>query len=61
MPTSGRLPSVCKPVMPPLRCSGSVKGFAFWPQIAMGQPPLTTVRQAQVAETSVDMFLACYD
>ena len=37
-----------------------VKGFAFWPQIAMGQPPLTTAQQKQVAEAAVDMFLAYY-
>ncbi|UHQ19871.1 TetR/AcrR family transcriptional regulator [Lysobacter sp. KIS68-7] len=37
-----------------------VKGFAFWPQIAMGQPPLTPEKQKQVAESAVDMFLSYY-
>ncbi|MBP0590103.1 TetR/AcrR family transcriptional regulator [Paraburkholderia sp. LEh10] len=39
---------------------GLVKGFAFWPQVTMGQPPLTTDEQKKVAESSADMFLACY-
>ncbi|WP_323120248.1 TetR/AcrR family transcriptional regulator [Burkholderia alba] len=39
---------------------GLVKGFAFWPQIALGQPPLSVAMQRQVAESSVDMFLAHY-
>lgn len=37
-----------------------VKGFAFWPQIAMGQPALSAAQQAQVAESAVDMFLGHY-
>lgn len=37
-----------------------VKGFAFWPQITMGQAPLTPAQQAQVAASAVDMFLASY-
>ena len=37
-----------------------VKGFAFWPQIAMGQPALTTAQGKQVAVAAVDMFLAHY-
>ena len=37
-----------------------VKGFSFWPQITMGQPPLDKVQQRQVAESAADMFLACY-
>jgi TetR/AcrR family transcriptional regulator, regulator of autoinduction and epiphytic fitness len=39
---------------------GLVKGFAFWPQIALGQPPLSADRQRTVAEAAVDMFLAHY-
>jgi TetR/AcrR family transcriptional regulator of autoinduction and epiphytic fitness len=38
---------------------GQVKGFAFWPQVAMGQPELDEAQQAAVVETAVDMFL-CY-
>ncbi|TYT26152.1 TetR/AcrR family transcriptional regulator [Luteimonas viscosa] len=37
-----------------------VKGVAFWPQVAMGQPPLTQAQQAAVAESAVEMFLARY-
>ena len=37
-----------------------VKGFAFWPQLATGQPPpvsLSPEQQTQVAESAVAMFL----
>ena len=34
-----------------------VKGFAFWPQITMGQPPLDTTQQRQVADSATDMVL----
>ena len=37
-----------------------VKGFAFWPQVAMGQPLLAEPAQAAVATAAVDMFLARY-
>jgi len=36
---------------------GLVKGSAFWPQIAMGQPPLTAKQRKLFAETVADMFL----
>ncbi|MCJ8204270.1 TetR/AcrR family transcriptional regulator [Pseudomonas sp. RGM2987] len=39
---------------------GLIKIFAFWPQISMGQPSLTEAEQAQVIESALDMFLACY-
>lgn len=39
---------------------GMVKAFAFWPQLAMGQPPLTTALQTQVVGDAVDMFLGFY-
>lgn len=39
---------------------GLIKGFAFWPQLTMGQPALTRTEQAQVADSAVDMFLAYY-
>ncbi|MEX3918520.1 TetR/AcrR family transcriptional regulator [Paraburkholderia sp. BR10872] len=39
---------------------GIVKAFAFWPQVAMGQPPLDDAQQRQVAESSADLFLARY-
>ncbi|MDR6990517.1 TetR/AcrR family transcriptional regulator [Luteimonas sp. 3794] len=37
-----------------------VKGFAFWPQMSMGQPALDAAQQRQVAEGAVDMFIARY-
>jgi TetR/AcrR family transcriptional regulator of autoinduction and epiphytic fitness len=37
-----------------------VKAFAFWPQVTMGQPPLSVDEQRQVAESAADMFLARY-
>jgi TetR/AcrR family transcriptional regulator of autoinduction and epiphytic fitness len=37
-----------------------VKGFAFWPQIAMGQPPISEAMQQQVVDAAVEMFLAQY-
>lgn len=39
---------------------GMVKAFAFWPQLAMGQPPLSAAQQAQVVGDAVDMFLGFY-
>ncbi len=39
---------------------GLVKAFAFWPQVTMGQPPLSKDEQNNVAESAADMFLACY-
>ena len=39
---------------------GVVKAFAFWPQVAMGQPPLGEAQQRQIAESSADLFLARY-
>jgi len=48
------------PVFASMQLQGLVKGFAFWPQIAMGQPPLTTAQQKQVTDAAVEMFLAYY-
>lgn len=39
---------------------GLLKSLAFWPQLSMGQPPLSAAKQKHVAESSVDMFLARY-
>jgi TetR/AcrR family transcriptional regulator of autoinduction and epiphytic fitness len=35
-----------------------VKGAAFWPQVAMGQPRLTARAQKLLAATTVDLFLS---
>jgi TetR/AcrR family transcriptional regulator of autoinduction and epiphytic fitness len=37
-----------------------VKSFAFWPQLAMGQPPLAPAVQQQVLADAVEMFLGFY-
>lgn len=39
---------------------GMVKAFAFWPQLAMGRPPLDAAQQQQVLADAVDMFLGFY-
>jgi TetR/AcrR family transcriptional regulator, regulator of autoinduction and epiphytic fitness len=43
-----------------LQLQGLIKSLAFWPQLSMGQPPLSAARQKHVAESSVDLFLAYY-
>ncbi|RDS81773.1 TetR/AcrR family transcriptional regulator [Dyella psychrodurans] len=48
------------PVFASHQLQGLIKGFAFWPQITLAQPPLDAAAQKQVAETAVDMFLAYY-
>jgi TetR/AcrR family transcriptional regulator, regulator of autoinduction and epiphytic fitness len=49
------------PVFASMQLQGLVKGFAFWPQVTLGQPPLGAAQQKQVAESAVDMFLAYYE
>lgn len=39
---------------------GLVKSFAFWPQVAMGQPAVAGPAQRALAESAADMFLARY-
>lgn len=56
---AGRL-KIADPVFASQQLQGLVKGFAFWPQITLGQPPLNAAMQRQVAESAVDMFLAHY-
>jgi TetR/AcrR family transcriptional regulator, regulator of autoinduction and epiphytic fitness len=56
---AGRL-KIADPVFASHQLQGLVKGFAFWPQITLGQPPLNAAMQRQVAESAVDMFLAHY-
>ncbi|AXL48676.1 TetR family transcriptional regulator [Paraburkholderia caffeinilytica] len=48
------------PVFASHQLQGLVKAFAFWPQVTMGQPPLSADEQRQVAESAADMFLARY-
>jgi len=39
---------------------GLVKSFAFWPQVTLGQPPLSREARKRVADSAVAMFLGCY-
>lgn len=56
---AGRLRKV-DPVFAAQQLHGLVKGFAFWPQITMGQPALSVAMQEQVVESAVEMFLGHY-
>lgn len=55
----GRL-KVVAPEFAAQQIHGLLKSFAFWPQISMGQPGLSAEEQHRVAESALDMFLACY-
>jgi len=48
------------PMLAAQQLQGLVKAFAFWPQVTMGQPPLSEEEQKKVADSAADMFLACY-
>jgi len=48
------------PLYASMLLQGMIKGFAFWPQITLGQPVLTPAQRKQVADTATDMFLAYY-
>lgn len=39
---------------------GMLKAFAFWPQLTLGQPPLTAEAQRQLLADCLDMFLGFY-
>lgn len=54
--TDGRL-KASDPAFAAAQLQALVKGFAFWPQITMGQPPLDAAQQRQVADSAADMFL----
>ncbi|WP_223455772.1 MULTISPECIES: TetR/AcrR family transcriptional regulator [unclassified Pseudomonas] len=55
----GRLKAVA-PEFAAQQIHGLLKSFAFWPQISMGQPGLSAKEQNTVADSALDMFLACY-
>jgi TetR/AcrR family transcriptional regulator of autoinduction and epiphytic fitness len=38
-----------------------VKGVAFWPQVAMGQPRLAPAARKKLAAATVDLFLSYYE
>lgn len=52
-----------KPVDPEFaahQVQGLLKAFAFWPQISLGRAALDPDAQNAVAESALEMFLACY-
>lgn len=51
---------ISDPVFAAHQLQGLVKAFAFWPQVTMGQPPLSETEQQTIAESAADMFLARY-
>jgi len=53
----GRL-KIDDPQFASMLLQGMIKGFAFWPQITLGQPVLTADERERVAHTATDMFLA---
>ncbi|MBK5048901.1 TetR/AcrR family transcriptional regulator [Paraburkholderia domus] len=55
----GRL-KTSDPMFASQQLQGLVKALAFWPQVTMGQPPLSVDEQRRVAESAADMFLARY-
>ncbi|RYF23744.1 MAG: TetR family transcriptional regulator [Comamonadaceae bacterium] len=56
----GRLRAGVDPQYAAHQLQGLVKAFAFWPQIALGQPPLSAAQREQVLADAVAMFLALY-
>jgi TetR/AcrR family transcriptional regulator of autoinduction and epiphytic fitness len=48
------------PIFAAQQLQGLVKAFAFWPQVTMGQPPLSEAERKKVASSTVDLFLALY-
>jgi TetR/AcrR family transcriptional regulator of autoinduction and epiphytic fitness len=56
----GRLKQV-DPAFAAQQIHGMLKSFAFWPQVSMGLPSLSPEMQITVAESALDMFLACYE
>lgn len=47
----------CDPQFAAMVLQGPVKAVAFWPQVLMGAPPLSTLVQFKLVDTAVDMFL----
>lgn len=55
----GRL-NDCEPARAAQQLEALIKGAAFWPQVAMGQPKLGPKAQREVCSEAVDLFLARY-
>jgi TetR/AcrR family transcriptional regulator of autoinduction and epiphytic fitness len=50
----------CDPVFASTMLQGQLKAVAFWPQVAMGAPPLDAAQQARLVEVALTMFLAYF-
>ncbi|WP_179404438.1 TetR/AcrR family transcriptional regulator [Burkholderia guangdongensis] len=50
-----------EPAFAAQQLQGLVKAFAFWPQVALGQPTLDDAARTKVAQSAVDLFLARYE
>jgi TetR/AcrR family transcriptional regulator of autoinduction and epiphytic fitness len=48
------------PVFAATLLQGQIKAMAFWPQVAMGAPPLAADLQGPVVDAAVSMFLAYF-
>jgi len=48
------------PAFMAMTLQGQLKSFAFWPQVAMGQPALDEAQEAAVITTAVEMFLGYF-
>jgi TetR/AcrR family transcriptional regulator of autoinduction and epiphytic fitness len=55
----GRLKAV-DPEFAAHQVQGLLKTFGFWPQMSMGRAALDAEMQTTVAESALEMFLACY-
>ncbi|WP_064119957.1 TetR/AcrR family transcriptional regulator [Pseudomonas fluorescens] len=55
----GRLKTV-DPEFAAHQVQGLLKTFGFWPQMSMGRAALDAEMQNTVAESALEMFLACY-
>jgi TetR/AcrR family transcriptional regulator of autoinduction and epiphytic fitness len=49
------------PVFAAQQLHGMLKTFGFWPQVTMGEAPLSAERQEHIVAATIDMFLARYD
>ncbi|WP_095102474.1 TetR/AcrR family transcriptional regulator [Pseudomonas sp. Irchel 3A5] len=56
----GRL-KAADPTFAATQMHGLLKGFAFWPQVTFNRPILSAEQQADVIESTLDMFLGWYE
>lgn len=54
------MPASLDPTFAAQPLHGMVKGFAFWQQLTLEEPPLGAKPQEQVVTASAEMFLRSY-